>query len=158
MNSAAKRRKSGRAAFSLLEVILALAILTMAVAVLGELARLGMENARVARDKTQAELLCESKLAEIAAGITVPEPVQGVPFEGVTDPSEPAWLYSIALETIDQQGLIAVRVTVAQDLPPQKRPVAFSLVRWIQDPNVELPDETMEETGTGTTTKTGASQ
>jgi general secretion pathway protein I len=65
--------KSG--GFSLLEVILALAILTGAVAVLGEIVRLGIRNAQVARDTTQAQLLCESKLAEITAGIIPSDPV-----------------------------------------------------------------------------------
>ena len=47
-------------------------------------------------------------------------------------------------ETADQ-GLISVRVSVIQDLPPEKRPVEFSVVRWILDPNVEWSDESSEE-------------
>ena len=61
--------KSPSRAFSLLEVILALAILAGAVAVFSELSRGALENAGTARDLARAELLCESKLAEIAAGL-----------------------------------------------------------------------------------------
>jgi hypothetical protein len=32
-----------------------------------------------------------------------------------------------------------LRVTVTQDLPVGHRPAEFSLLRWIQDPLLELP-------------------
>jgi len=132
-----------RAGFSLLEVILAVAILAGAVAVLGELARLGIRNARIARDMTEAQLRCESLLAEISAGIALPEPIAGAPF-AIDDPNAtPGWLYTIELATIDQEGLMAVRVTVHQDLPKRKRPVRFALTRWILDPGIE-PSEVPE--------------
>jgi len=130
-----------RRGLSLFEVILALAVLTMSLAVLGELARLGMRNARIARDKTQAILLCQSKMAEIVSGVIVPEPVQALPLEDLGESSEPGWLYSIAVEPGDQEGLIMVQVTVAQDLPLEKRPVEFSLTRWMLDPNVGFSDQ-----------------
>jgi len=136
-----------RRGFSLLEVILALAILLGAVAVLGELARLTLENARIARDQARAQLLCESKLAEILAGIAPPEPVEGAPAETTDDlglSAEPEWLYSVEMEPAEQEGLVAVRVRVYQDLPPEKRPVEFSLVRWMIDPGVEFPEETTQ--------------
>ena len=132
------RRPAAGGGFSLLEVVLALAILAGAVAVLGEVARSGMENARIARDLTAAQLLCESTLAEITAGATLPDPVYGVPYETVTDPTEPDWLYSIEVEPVDEEGLIAVCVTVTKDLPPEMRPVEFFLVRWMIDPGVEM--------------------
>ena len=144
---AASRPAPGRG-FSLLEVVLALAILAGAVTVLGEVARSGMESARIARDLTAAQLLCESTLAEITAGATLPEPVYGVPYETVTDPAEADWLYSIEVEPVDVDGLVAVRVTVVQDLPVEKRPVEFSLVRWIVDPGVEMSaDSSTDATG-----------
>ncbi len=140
-----------REAFSLLEVILALAILTGAIAVLGEVARLGMRNAQIARESTRAQLLCESKLAEISARIIVPDPVQDVPFEtsgaeqGTVDEAAEGWLYSIDVGDVDADGLIAVCVSVTQDIPPKKRPVRFQLTRWILDPDVELAEPIDEE-------------
>ncbi len=145
-----------RSGFSLLEVILALAILTGAIAVLGELGRLGLHNARIARDTTQAQLLCESKLAEIAAGITVPEPVNGAKFETIVGDGDIAWLYSIETADVDQQGLVAARVTVAQDLPAEKRPVEFSLERWVIDTaSTSYTGSTSEESATETETAGG---
>jgi general secretion pathway protein I len=152
-----------RNAFSLLEVILALAILTGAMAVLGELARLGMRNAAWTRDITQAQLLCESKMAEITSGIVVPEPTAIASFvqEDLVDPySAVTWVYSIDLEEVQEPGVVAVRVTVTQDLPPAMHPAAFSLVRWIVAPDVSEEsvinedDSSADTSGKGSTTST----
>ena len=125
--------------FSLLEVILALAILGGAIAVLGEAARLALKNAGLARDMARAQLLCESKLSEIVAGITPANPTERATFGTGTDPNEPAWLYSIETASLEEEGLMSVRVTVTRDLPAEKHPVRFSLVRWISNTNVSQP-------------------
>ncbi len=117
--------------------MLSLAILAGAVAVLGELTSLGLRNARIARDLTQAQLLCESKLSEVTAGVIPPEPTSEALFEVVVGDGSIMWLYSIEVETIDDEGLLAVRVTVTQDLPPEKDPIAFSIDRWMLDPEAE---------------------
>ena len=127
-----------RAGFSLLEVILAMAILAGAIAVLSEASRMALRNAAAARDLAHAQLLCETKLAEIVIGITPSDPVPATPFdpdETALDPDEPAWLYSIDSEPTNEDGLISVTVTVTRDLPPEQHPVRFSLVRWLPDPS-----------------------
>ena len=141
------------AGFSLLEVILALSILVGAIAVLGELVRLGTMNAASARDITQAQLLCETKLAEVMAGLTFPEIVQSVPCE-----TDPTYLYSIDVQPLDMPGLMILTVTVTQDVPINHRPAEFTLVRWIQDPALVLPDEVPVEEGTSTGTSSQGTQ
>jgi prepilin-type N-terminal cleavage/methylation domain-containing protein len=121
--------------FSLLEVILALAILGGAIAVLGEAARLALRNAQFTREMARAQLLCEGKLSEIMAGMTADAPVQRAVIENAADPGDPAWLYSIEKKSLDDEGLVSVRVTVTRDLPLEKHPVSFSLVRWIAQSN-----------------------
>jgi hypothetical protein len=64
---------------SLLEVILAIAILGGSLAVIGQLINIGARNAISARDLTTAQLYCESKLAEVSAGIELPEPTTASP-------------------------------------------------------------------------------
>jgi general secretion pathway protein I len=130
--------RSARPAFSILEVILARAILAGAIAVLGEASRIGLENARIARDMTYAQLLCESKLAEITSAPEPPTPEEGIPFGTVEDPSEPDWLYSVEVTPIDTEGLLEIRVTVIKDLPQQQRPVEMSLIGWMIDPEVAV--------------------
>ena len=67
-----RNRASGtarrRAAFSLLEVMLAAGILLACLIVLGELASVGRRHARDAEQLTAAQLLARSRLNEVLAG------------------------------------------------------------------------------------------
>ena len=141
-----KTTRMQRDGFSLLEVILALAILTGAIAVLGELARLGLRNAQIARDTAQAQLLCESKLAELTAGLLPVEPVSGAQFEEVVGDGTVAWVYSIDVQPAQSEGsriegMSAVEVTVVQKIDKIKGPIHFSLIRWMPDPVEEESTE-----------------
>jgi prepilin-type N-terminal cleavage/methylation domain-containing protein len=127
-------RRRHRRAFTLLEVLLALAILVGSLAVIGELGRLGLMNSRRASALAVAQLHCESKLAEITSGIVAPSAVVNAPLE-----VDPAWVYTVTVEPTPDLGLIAVRVTVAENLPPANRPAEFTLVRWM--PETNLADE-----------------
>lgn len=135
-------RKSG---FTLLEVLLALAILVGSLAVLGELANLGTRNARAARDLSIAQLLCESKWAEIAAGITPAENVNGVPCGDSLDDMGYGWFYSVSRGVPDDTGLTTLEVTVTEDLPSERHPTTFSLFGWITDPNVAADEAAAAE-------------
>ncbi len=137
--SAARGTSLSRRGLSLLEVILAMAILAGAITVLGELVRMGLRHAAAAQDLTRAQLLCESKMAEITAVTILPEPVRGA-----TVLTDPDWRYSIEFAQTDVQYLVAVRVTVERDTERRNK-ARFSLVRWMPDPGVEL-SETSEET------------
>jgi prepilin-type N-terminal cleavage/methylation domain-containing protein len=148
--SCPRKAATSRTGFSLLEVILSLAILSGAIAVLGEAARMGIRNSVTARYLTQAQLLCESKLAEITSGILEPNPVSAARFDrtytnsitsAISSNEWQDWQYSIAVNDLNQDGLVAVCVTVEQVLPANKHPVTFQLTRWIPDPGVELAEE-----------------
>jgi general secretion pathway protein I len=129
-----------RRAFSLLEVILALAILAGAIAVLSQVSGLGMRNAALVRDLTEAQLLCESKMAEITSGLETAQAQQGTPL-GTTDDVQDDWLYSTDLESTSQTGLLLLRVTVFKSLPAEQHPPQFSLVRLIPDPTATTSQE-----------------
>ncbi len=126
-------------AFSLLEVILALAILAGSVVAIGEIIRNGLRAASDSRSITQAQLLCESKMAEVVAGVEPLDPVVGVQMEW-----EPEWLYSIDVQSMESGELLAVMVTVEQDPERTSHPVHFSLVRWVSDITATM-DEFEEE-------------
>jgi hypothetical protein len=132
---------------TLLEVILSLAFLGGSVAVIGELARASFQNAKIARDTVQAELLAESILAKIQIGFIEMTPVFNVPvgsdradvvmdthavFEGST--STVLWLYSIEVNEVPASFgvdfLVEIAVTVRQNVPVGQRPVVCRLVRW----------------------------
>src|SRR5687767_15977226 len=103
-------RRSCRRGLTLLEVILAIAILGGALAVIGELIRLGSRSAAQARDLTTAQRCCESKVNALAAGIDEPTAVSAAPLD-----DSAGWIYSVEPQQTDEQGMIAIRVTVAQD-------------------------------------------
>ncbi len=123
-----------RAAMTLLEVILSIAILGGSLAVLGELARVGTRSAQSARTLSIAQLLADSLTAEICAGIATPESTEGV----VEDFGGRQWAYTVQVEQVEQQGLLGILVTVRENVDPSQQPISFSLVRWMIDPQTEL--------------------
>ena len=123
---------------SLLEVLLALAILGGALAAIGELMRVGARSAEIARDLTTAQLLCETKMAELETRLM---PLQALEATAVEDPEyQQEWLYSISIEQVDGQALVSATVRVEQNPEIFSRPVSFELTRWIIDETL-LPTE-----------------
>ena len=115
---------------------------------------MAMQNASATRDLARAQMLCESKMAEVVSGITPPTPVKDALFDSTTEPAvadDPRWRYDIDSEQTDEEGLISVRVKVTKDLPEAQHPINFSLVRWMPDPN--SPEESSSGTsGSGSNT------
>jgi len=121
------------------------------------LVRSGLRNAQMARDLSQAQMLCETRLAEIHAGAASAEPAAKSPI-----PDHPGWLASVERESTSAQSasssssgqsasgqsangsqsfsgtvsLLKLRVTVEQDPAEQRNPVKFSLSQWMIDPAV----------------------
>ncbi len=138
------RPKRKRQGLSLLEVMLALAILGGALAAIGELMRIGARNAEIARDLTTAQMLCESTMAEIQLGFL---PLQSAGPIQVTDVQyQQEWMYTVVIEPIDQEGLTSVWVQIEQNPAIFSRPVSFDLARWMIDPDAtSLTDDTAEQ-------------
>ncbi|MEX0818156.1 MAG: prepilin-type N-terminal cleavage/methylation domain-containing protein [Pirellulaceae bacterium] len=133
-NAQATTRRAARSGLSLLEVMLALAILGGALAAIGELMRIGARNAEMARDLTTAQLLCESTMAEVQLGFL---PLQTVGPVEVSDlQHQLEWLYTVTVEPIDQAGLSSVSVRIEQNPAVFSRPVFFEATRWMIDPNI----------------------
>ncbi len=147
------QRKSG--GFSLLEVILALAILFVSVAIIGELMRFGLNSARAARDKTKAILLCESLLNEIVAGITPAESFTDVPISDIAGEEDANWTCSIEVQSLDSSGLVSVTVFVRQTTSDDRPPVEVSLTRWIADPSSSGASSTETESASASSTEGG---
>lgn len=128
-----------RRGLSLLEVILALAILGMAVAILGELVHMATRSAADARELTRAQLLCESKMAEIVLGVEPLQPLSFTPLQ-----LDPDWLYAIDVQpSAFDPSLLVVRVTVQQDTQGVGVPVEYTLTRWMIDPTLTTTTEAL---------------
>jgi len=120
---------SRRHGMTLLEVMLALLVLVVAMGGIATLTSLGRQSGADARDLTMGQLLCEGKMAEIAAGVTPPSSTQG------RFPNDPDWTFSVTSSAAGTPGLLIVRVTVTQDPATYTEPLEFALVRWIPDPD-----------------------
>ncbi len=128
-----KRTVALRAALTLFEVLLALAIFVGSLAVLSQLLSTGVRGAVKARLETEAIFRAESKMAEITAG--------AVPLEAVTGQAEhdnSDWTYSVAISQGPSDTLFVVTVTSAHPGQTQSSSVDFSLSRLVRDPQVLL--------------------
>ena len=134
------QRHATRTGFTLLEVMLALAILGGALAAIGELMRIGARNAEKARDLTTAQMICESTMAEILLGFIAMQSVGPLEVEDMQYQQE--WLYTIVAEPLDDQGLTSIWLQLEQNPELFSRPVSFAVTRWMIDPTVITTTET----------------
>lgn len=124
---------------SLLEVVLAIAILGGAMVVLSQLINIGHTSAIDARDLSEAQILCDAKVSEISAGI-----IQGTSVSGADIVEAPGWQYSMTVDKANIEGLLVVDCTVTQDPSQFTAPVTYRLVRWIPDPDYEQELQDMQ--------------
>lgn len=133
-----KRSPTGsRRGLSLIEVVFAITILGMSLAVIGQLFQLGMRSGRKAEILSQAYVLCDSKMAEIASGLLPLEATSGSAI-----PENPLWRYSVSIEPSNQIGLLIVEVEVEQ---VNDNPISFSVVRFMPDPDFAAELERLAE-------------
>lgn len=152
---------SHRAGFSLIEVILATAILLGSVIVLSQLAGLGRTHAQNADKLAQAQRICENTLNEIMLGIRPLSPVEAAPLlpvESVELQDElqgelsgetlapgrdedrligstetPYWMHTVRIEAEQgTPGLASLTVEVMEARRSGPRRNRFSLTRWIR--------------------------
>src|SRR4051812_3000361 len=125
-NHSLSQRERVNQGFTLLEVILSLAILAGALAALGEVMRLADRSASTAEDETQAQILATSIMDELSAGSRELTPIEQSQLDTGDDPP---WVYSIEMEQTQYDELVSVRVLVEQQLEPRLQPAHFELVR-----------------------------
>jgi len=136
-------RSRHRAAFTLMEVIIALGVLGMSMAAIGTLVQIGGQNALQARLLTTAQFLAESKLSEVKAGILSPTATGPIPFP-TTETMEP-FQYTIRSQAIDSQGMLLSVEILVEFIPEDgSLPLQHSITTWMIDPAVELAPESNE--------------
>ena len=164
---------TNRSGFSLIEVMIATAILMGSAIVLSRLAGMGREQSQKARLHSEAQQLCEltmnevllklrpPELVEFAPLIPLPEPIQDVNEESselnmfaetdtsretdvVPDETNPEWRYSVRMDVLpDLPGMWRLTVAVVQGDETLERPIRFSLTRWISGPPPEGAFDTL---------------
>jgi type II secretory pathway pseudopilin PulG len=146
-----RRRRTG---ITLYEVVLSLAIFAGALAALGPLATTGSKAAVRTKLETQAVLRCESKLAEVLAGIEPLVSVSGGAFEDLA----PGWTWDLAVNAGPRQDLLIVEVAVVHTNANGTQDASHRLVRLLRDPNAlaDLQEQMETQSGSGTTTTSGS--
>jgi general secretion pathway protein I len=128
-----------RKAFSMLEILLALAILGGALAVLSQIVGTGIDSASSARDLALARLICQAKLAETLLSSATPVTVPSTPTTSPDSTSNTPFVYAIDVVPASLDGILAIRVSVeAQDLDGGPPLATYSLTRWMVDPALGL--------------------
>ena len=130
-----------RAAFSLLEMMLATAVLLGCVIVLAELAGIGNQHVDDIEGYSTAQVICQATLGEMLCGAAAVESFESRPVDG-----HPGWMVSAEITPVDQDRVASLRVTVWYEDPAEmlvavdpRRRHQFSLVRWTRDPYSPLP-------------------
>lgn len=117
---------------------MAVAVLTASALLLSQIASFCRLNLEKLQYRTQAQLLCQSKLSEIVCGA---QPLEAITRQEFSD--LPGWFFSVQLNPLESEGLVAVVVTVWLEADSAatagegsaRRLAEFSLARWIRDPN-----------------------
>jgi hypothetical protein len=141
---------SPRLGVSLLEVLIATAMLFGAVVVLSELAQIGRRHAESTGERVVAQQLCHQKLHEVVLGI--------LPVAAASGPIEeaPGWVYRVEVEPLQDfeelEDLVRVHVVVEQDpqtpeLARRRNLRSFRITRWLR-----LPDGSAAAPGEGSLT------
>ena len=110
-----------------------------------------MRAAGNGRDLAQAQLLADSVMSEIVAGVIPPQPLDQVPHD-----MYPGWLVSTAFDTTVHQGILRVTVLVERDSASARRP-QYQLSRCIRDPTIPPPVDPAAAASTSATGSTSSS-
>ncbi len=142
--------------FTLLEIILALAILAGSLAALGEVMRLADQSATLTEGESQAQILAGSVMDELLSGARQLEPISQAP---LVEDADPPWVYSIEMDNTNLDELVAVRVLVEQQLDLRRQPARFELVRWMPNPDYVPPDtnDQFDSSSSSSTTSSSSS-
>lgn len=122
---------NARRGFSLLEVLLSLAIFLTAFVALSQLSSNGMNAAVEARLTTNAILRCESKLAELVAAVEPLEDVTDQPFQ-----DDESWTWTLQTAAGPHADLKNITVIVKHDGANKLASASYSMSRLIRDPVV----------------------
>ncbi|WP_242631707.1 prepilin-type N-terminal cleavage/methylation domain-containing protein [Rubripirellula amarantea] len=141
--------KARRSGFSLLEILLALAILGGSLAILSRIVETGTSAAIESRCLAQARLVCQSKLSEVlldAASGLDPQTEISVPIASFDSTSTTPMNYSVEVAQGPMDGILIVRVSVAVQTADGIGTLAnYSLSRWIVDSSLGLEQAEADE-------------
>lgn len=141
MNVRHLRTTTNRQGFSLFEVVLSLGIMLTALTAWSQLIDTGARAGIKAKLQTEAILRCESKLAEMIAGVEALETVTSVTYDD--DPEH--WSWTASVTDGPYTDLLAIQVTATH--VGGRESVSYTLNRYIRDPAIY--EDAFDDTQTG---------
>jgi hypothetical protein len=122
------------------------------------------DNGLKARRMTQAQMICEGKMAEAISGAIPLQPTQWTPS---TSADGSTWYYALELVPAEIPNMVGIGINVTDEIgmSESSRPLS-RLVQWIIDPNLGLdtkpatdPNATSTSAaGSGSSSTTGAAK
>ncbi len=119
-----------RSGLTLLEVMLSIAILGTSLAIIGQLVRIGIVHALNARLVSEANILCDAKMAELSAGV-----LELKSYGQTTIQDNPKWNFSVGVQPSDEIGLFLVTLVISQN--DTEDPLSISVNRFMPDPEYD---------------------
>lgn len=142
-----RRRVSSSLSFArgitLLEVIISVAIFLGGLAAIMQGLAIGQRSELSARLQSEAVLRCEAVMGEIVCGASEATSSQGNRF---SDDEIGNWEWSAEVSDAGTASLLQVTVTVEHKPDGEEPNAAFTLVRYMRDPQVFL-DAALQESG-----------
>ena len=126
-----RRPSRCRRGLTLFELLLALAIFLMSLAALAHLINAGSRAAIQGRLQTQAILRCESKLAEVLAGIEPMESTADEPF-----PDDADWRWTLQVEPGPGPSLLELKLAVSHKGNSALATTTYQLQRYARHPQM----------------------
>jgi len=134
-------RLRSRSGLSLLEIIISVAIFMASLAAIMEGLQIGRRSELSARLQSEAVLRSETVMGEILCGAKEASSAQGNPFD---DDETGNWEWSAEVTEAGTTGLLQVTVLVEHRPGGGEPNAAFTLVRFMRDPQLFL-DAALQE-------------
>jgi general secretion pathway protein I len=130
MTRRTRRDRKNRRGLTLFEIVLSLAILAGSLGAMANMIATGSRAATQSQLRTEAALMCETKLAEVMSGVEPMVPISGAPIVGQT----PEWTWRLELMPGPHMDLLMLQVSVIRQSEDRGSDVTSSLVRYVRDP------------------------
>ncbi|MBL8819452.1 MAG: prepilin-type N-terminal cleavage/methylation domain-containing protein [Planctomyces sp.] len=138
------RTSPNRSGLTLLEVLISLAIFLSSLTGIMQLLAIGQRAELQARLQAEAVIRCESKMAEVIAGIEELKSGAGQPFLDEGN-EEGFWQWKLEVADAGTTGLLQVTVIVDHQLSEDQINAGFTLTRYMRDPQIFI-DAALSET------------
>lgn len=133
----ASSHQSPRSAFTILEIILSIAILGFVLSAVGQILNVGTQASVRSRHLSEAAIRADTVMAEILAGVHPKQATADVPFEDAPD----RWFWSLDVIEGPHIDLLNLQLVVSHRRSDTTSDMTFTLNRWVRTDEVFLESD-----------------